>query len=258
MKATRNQPVHRDASICTDWYQLNDDGPRTYITTTGYCGDTAGGGGTGGGSFGSSGDGGWGGSGGGGDPGSSGGGGEGGTVRCRACPDGTVPVATLSPDVTLFAPPPPTHKIQNIQEHLKCFNKGKGATFSVYATQPKPGTRSTWAGSITDPNVGHTFISITQGGLTRVIGFYPAQGVTPFSPSGPSTLADDSDHDYSVRIALILSATQLEKVLNYITNYPQTYDLNKYNCTDFGIGATAAAGLSLPATRYPRVLGSWF
>jgi hypothetical protein len=133
-KATRNQPVHRDASTCTDWYQLNDDGSRTYITTTGYCGDTAGGGGTGGGSFGSSGDGGWGGSGGGGgggDPGSSGSGGDGGTVRCRACPDGTVPVATLSPDVTLFAPPPPTHKIQNIQEHLKCFNKGKGATFSV-------------------------------------------------------------------------------------------------------------------------------
>lgn len=161
-------------------------------------------------------------------------------------------VSAISPNTVLFVPPPPTHKIQNVPDHLKCFNKAQGATFSVYATQPKPGTRATWSGSITDPNVGHTFVSITQGGITRVVGFYPSAGITPLNPSGPSTLADDSDHDYSVRIDISLTPNQLDIVLNYILNYPGTYDLNSYNCTDFGIGAAGAAGLSLPATQ-----GSW-
>jgi len=255
-KTTPGQPAHRDASICTDWYQLNDDGSRTYITTTGDCSYPGGGGsGSGDGPFGGGGDGGWGGNNGGGGTGGTGGdgsGGDGGTVQCRACPDGTTPVATLKPNVILVISPPPTHQIQNVPEHLKCFNKSQGASFSVYATQPKPGTRATWSGSALRPDVGHTFISITQGGTTRVIGFYPSAGITPFNPTGPSTLADDSDHDYSVRIDISLTPAQLGNVLNYIISYPGVYDLNHYNCTGFGIGAARAAGLLLPATE-----GSW-
>lgn len=165
---------------------------------------------------------------------------------------GGVATPTLSPNVVLVIPPPPNHTIQNVPDHLKCFNKAQGATFSVYATQPRPGTRATWTGSPLRPDVGHTFISITQGGITRVVGFYPAGGVTPLNPSGPSTLADDSDHDYSVRIDMPLTAAQLESLLNYILAYPGTYNLNSYNCTDFGVGAAGAAGLSLPTTQ-----GSW-
>lgn len=159
---------------------------------------------------------------------------------------------TLSPDVVFATPPPPNHQIADIKEHLKCFDQSKAATFSVYATQPKPGTRSTWVGNPANPDVGHTFISITQGGITRVVGFYPAAGITPANPSGPSTLADDSDHDYSVRIDVTLTPTQLSSLLNYVSSFSSTYNLNSYNCTDFGIGASAAAGLSLPTTQ-----GKW-
>ncbi len=184
-----------------------------------------------------------GGTGGGGGGGSTGGGD--GTTQCRGC--GYV---ALDPNVILLTPP--DHTIQNLPEHLKCFSRSQGATFSIYATQPKPDTRATWSGTITDPNVGHTFISITQGGITRVLGFYPAGGITPYSPSGPSVLADDSDHDYSVRIDIPLNGAQLTNVLNYILAYPGTYNLNSYNCTNFGVGAAGAAGLSLPTTR-----GTW-
>ncbi len=159
-------------------------------------------------------------------------------------------IGTLAPNVILAAPP--TNQIANISDHLKCYDRTQGATFSVYAAQPRPGTRQTWSGNMLSPNVGHTFVSITQGGITRVMGFYPALGISPLNPSGPSVLSDDSDHDYSVRINFTLTPSQLANLLAYISAYPGAYDLNNYNCTDFGIGASGAAGFPLPATD-----GSW-
>lgn len=45
---------------------------------------------------------------------------------------------------------------------------------------------------------------------------------------------------------------KVTNLLSYIKNYDKTYDLNEYNCTDFGIGVFNAAGYSLPKTT-----GSW-
>ncbi len=100
--------------------------------------------------------------------------------------------------------------------------------------------------------VGHTFVAIQQGGVTRVFGFYPGSGVNPMNPSASSVLVDDSGHAYHVSIEITVNASQLTNVINTAIGYTGTYNLNSYNCTDFGIGIAAAAGVTLPDT-----YGSW-
>lgn len=157
----------------------------------------------------------------------------------------------LSPN-TILVHAPASPGIPDVREYTKCFNQSQGARLTLYVDQPKPGTRSTWAGIITDPEVGHTFISITQGNITRVLGFYPSAGVSPLAPATSSILFNDSNHPYNVSIGKIITSSQLTNLLNYINNYSRIYDLNTYNCTNFGIGAAKSAGISLPSTE-----GSW-
>src|SRR5205814_1581711 len=60
--------------------------------------------------------------------------------------------------------------ITDIYAYLNCFNLNSGAVVTIYVDQPAANSRSTWAGSIQDPDVGHTFISIQQGDITRLVG----------------------------------------------------------------------------------------
>lgn len=154
--------------------------------------------------------------------------------------------------LTLLANPPGA-KIKDIKAYLKCFDATKPATVAIYVDQPKDNTSDTWSGSPTDPNVGHTFVSISQGGITRTFGFYPNEGVNPFtSPQVNSTLVDDSEHKFSVGISIPVNATSLQAVLNVSNNFSNTYNLNSYNCTDFGLTVATAAGLSWNSSA-----GSW-
>lgn len=144
-------------------------------------------------------------------------------------------------------------QITNINEYLECFNANQSAVLTIYADQPTPNSKDSWSGDVTDPDVGHTFISIKQGNIRRVIGFYPNTGVNPFtSPSDSSALINDSGHYFDTSISSEISATNLKSVLTYIKNYPSTYNLNSYNCTDFGINVSKLGGISIPPA-----LGKW-
>lgn len=146
----------------------------------------------------------------------------------------------------------PGDPIEDITEYLECFDKNSGAKVTILVEQPKPNSSDTWAGTVWNPRVGHTFVAIQQGGVTRVFGFYPGSGVNPMNPSASSVLVDDSGHAYHVSIEITVNASQLTNVINTAIGYTGTYNLNSYNCTDFGIGIAAAAGVTLPDT-----YGSW-
>lgn len=170
-----------------------------------------------------------------GDGGDSGGGGGGGGDG-----DGS---AMLTPTrVVVVAPDKP---VNNIQQFLKCFVTNQNATLTVYARQPVPGSNDTWSLS---GGVGHTFISISQNGITRVFGFYPTSGVSIIH-NATGMFGDNSQTPYTTSITTTITGSNLNNLLQYTyANSNNTYDLNNYNCTDFGIGAAAAAGLHLPDT----------
>ena len=139
----------------------------------------------------------------------------------------------------------PDKPVNNIQQFLKCFTANQSATLTVYARQPVPGSNATWS---LNGGVGHTFISISQNGITRVFGFYPTSGVSIIR-NAMGMFGDNSQTPYTVSITTTITGTNLNNLLQYTyANSSSTYDLNNYNCTDFGIGAAAAAGLHLPDT----------
>lgn len=141
----------------------------------------------------------------------------------------------------------PSNVIANLNDYLKCFNLSQGATLIIYVDQPKANTPDSWSGLITDPDVGHTFIAIQQGNIRRVFGYYPRNSVNPYSaPSDPAAFGNDQGHLFDVSLSIPITASQLINVIGYSINAPSTYNLNSYNCTDFGISIGNLAGLNLP------------
>jgi hypothetical protein len=172
--------------------------------------------------------------------------------HCPEDPIGILPQDGWAPDIILNAPPQ-GDVITDIAAYLKCFDLSSGGKVTIYVDQPSPNSRSTWSGIALDPDVGHTFIGIEQGGTTRFFGFYPTDGVNPFtSPSDNSSLVDDGGHAYDVKIEIPVNSSQLTDVINLAKNRPSIYNLNSYNCTDFGIAVAIAAGISLQDTN-----GTW-
>ena len=63
-----------------------------------------------------------------------------------------------------------------------------------------------------------------------------------------SELHDNSGSKYDVSVTVNITAAQLANIIQYVTNYPGTYDLNNFNCTDFGIKVMSLGGLTIPKT----------
>lgn len=161
-------------------------------------------------------------------------------------------VTPLATNINLITPNP-TLTILDINDYLKCFDLTQAATFTLYVDQPTPNSNTAWSGNPLDPNVGHTFIAIKQGGIRRVLGFYPSGEVSLANPSITGNCQNDSGHEYDVAISYTITATQLASVINHIkTHSTSQYNLNSYNCTDFGMNVTNASGLSLPSA-----YGTW-
>jgi len=213
------------SSPCLDWYS-GETGK--YITTTGDCSYGGGGGDvppayTGGG-----------GPAGGGSPGPSGYGGGGGGGSSNTSITATT-VLVVPPDIP----------VTDIKQYLKCFNTNQPATLTVYTRQPTPGTSDTWS---INGGVGHAFVSISQNGITRVFGFYPTSKTAIISDS-PGVFGDNSQTTYTVSISKQIFGGDLYSLLQYTyAKANASYKLPLYNCTDFAIGAAAAAGLNLPDT----------
>ncbi|MGZ0016704.1 hypothetical protein [Yeosuana sp. AK3] len=136
-----------------------------------------------------------------------------------------------------------TPKINDISKELKCFDKTKTAKLTIYVEQAVEYSREVTA------RLGHTFIGIEQGGVIRNLGFYPDNGgAANLISSQDSEIHDNSQSPYHVSITIPVSANQLNNIINYIENYPNRYDLNNFNCSDFGIEVAARGGLILPKT----------
>lgn len=144
--------------------------------------------------------------------------------------------------------------IQDIVEYLKFFDSTKGATFTLYVKQPKANKSDTWSGAVWNPNVGHTFISISQENITRVIGLYPGSSVNPYSdnPSASSLLVDNAGDDFDVSLTINITASQLSTLRSEITSNNSNYNLNTNNCTDFGIKMGNLFSMNIPDS-----IGKW-
>ena len=139
----------------------------------------------------------------------------------------------------------PDIKITNVADFLKCINKAQGATLTVYAAQPQPNNSVAYNGTY----VGHAFISLSQGGQTKVIGYYPiSNNIYPLiNPSGKSVYGNDTSHGYNVSYSKNISSAQLSSIVNYINSKDgSTYHLDNYNCTDFAIEVGNLGGMNLP------------
>lgn len=130
-----------------------------------------------------------------------------------------------------------TPQITNIKNELKCYDKSKSAKLTIYAEQAVKNSREVTA------RLGHTFIGLEQNGIIRNIGFYPDNGgIANLVSNQDSEIHDNSESPYHISITVDISSSQLTSIINYIENYPVKYDLNNYNCTDFGIGVASHVG----------------
>lgn len=148
--------------------------------------------------------------------------------------------------------------LTDIKKYLNCFDLSSDATITIYVDQPKENSSDTWRFTYNplDPvDVGHTFISITQNEITRTLGYYPTAGtINPGNGNISSTavIRNNEGHEYDVSISASISGVQLSNVINSMASFNTTYNLNTYNCTDFGISIANSVGLNLPDTS-----GTW-
>lgn len=133
-----------------------------------------------------------------------------------------------------------TRKVNPTRE-TRCFDLNKAAKVTIYVEQPIEGSRTITA------DIGHTFVGIEQDGIKRYLGFYPDSRYATLLKPQKSEIHDNSGSEYHVSISTQVTPDQLKRIINDINNFPKTYDLNKYNCSDFGIQIGRKAGLNLPA-----------
>ena len=126
---------------------------------------------------------------------------------------------------------------------------------TVYVEQPKENSED-----LMGPNsVGHVFVGIEQDGKRRLIGYYPPATVSRLGVATgkdyTAEIRDNSGHQYHVSISTTVTSWQMRNIISYAENFPKTYNLNKYACTEFGIVIGNLAGLNLPSTTVKHPLG---
>lgn len=162
------------------------------------------------------------------------------------------PVNPIAPNITLVGGDL-TNKISDITDYLKCFDSTQPAVFTLYVDQPTANSNAPWSGNPVNPNVGHTFVSIKQGTVRRVLGFYPSTSVNLDNPATTGICKNDSAEEFDVSLSLNVNISQLNNILNYIKfKASTTYNLNTFNCTDFGMSVMSLAGITIPSA-----YGTW-
>lgn len=129
----------------------------------------------------------------------------------------------------------------------------------LHDKQPIPGKRRSFTHI---NNVGHMFVTLikynSDGSFTaRSFGFYPHKkgifSATPLHVRSPSVFKDDGSHDWDESIGKFISAVRFERILDLLAKYDHaTYNLNKNNCTDFGLNVASLVGISIDETH-----GTW-
>ena len=113
--------------------------------------------------------------------------------------------------------------------------------------------------------VGHTFITLIKFNtdssiVSKTFGFYPLKdnilSATPLIPSTNSEIKNDSLHDWDETIGKFIPGKKFEAILDFINNAaPKRYNLNKNNCTDFGLSIASIAGITITNTKSNWPLG---
>ena len=111
---------------------------------------------------------------------------------------------------------------------------------------------------MSDVDVGHTFVHLLKknkdGSTAEItVGFYPSKEVDPMKPEVKGMLIHDKGHAAEVKATKKVTHDQFFKAVKYIEDQGSaTYNLNTYNCTDFGICVAGAAGWNISSQR-----GKW-
>lgn len=148
--------------------------------------------------------------------------------------------------------------IQPFKDHKKALAYG----LLLHTKQPESGTRKAFTGI---NNVGHMFITLIKfnadsGYVSRTFGFYPDKdnlfSATPLIPTSTSVFKDDQEHDWDELVGKFISRQRFRKILRMVKQYSKSkYNLNRNNCTDFGLCVAAIAGIKIEDTKGHWPLG---
>jgi hypothetical protein len=143
--------------------------------------------------------------------------------------------AGISNLLETMMPPPPKLPISDIKKFLSCLNTTASANLTVYAEKT----------NLANVNVGHAFISISQGNNVMIYGFYPENGYDK-SFSGPGIMGDNGEHAYDVSGNIgQITPQQLQKIISLSEKYQNSwYDLNANNCSDFAADVLNIVGVA--------------
>ncbi|WP_035690626.1 hypothetical protein [Flavobacterium sp. F52] len=135
----------------------------------------------------------------------------------------------------LSMPPPPKLPISDIKKFLSCLNTAASANLTVYAEKSK----------LSNLNVGHAFISISQGNNVMTYGFYPENGYDK-SFSGPGIMGENGGHIYDVSANIgQISPQQLQQIISLSVKYQNSwYDIDANNCSDFAADVLNIVGVA--------------
>jgi len=141
------------------------------------------------------------------------------------------------------------------------FNDGKTAVayaLLFHVKQPAPGKPKIFVGV----NTGHTFITLIKYNADSTyastsFGFYPDKdqvlSATPLAPTTSAIFKDDTGHLWDEVLGKFISRRSFENILELTQKFEgMTYNLNKQNCTDFGLQAAHIVGIHINDT-----FGKW-
>lgn len=165
-------------------------------------------------------------------------------------------LSSLTPRHTTVSPPV---QVCNLRESFRDGKIALSYALILHDKQPIPGKRRSYTHI---NNVGHMFITLIKYNsdntfTARSFGFYPHKknifSATPLHARAPSVFKDDALHDWDESIGKFISAARFERILDVLTKYDHAiYNLNRNNCTDFGLDIASLVGINIADTR-----GTW-
>lgn len=149
---------------------------------------------------------------------------------------------------------------------IQCsFQDGKSpAAYAIilHVKQPVSGKRKAFCHI---NNVGHTFITLVKlnddnSSVSRSFGFYPAKksflSATPVHPGDQAVIKDDVLHPWDETVAKFISEKKFNRILANLEKFSHTrYNLNRNNCTDFGLSEALIGGIDIRETSGKWPLG---
>ncbi|MBS9767926.1 MAG: hypothetical protein KGV44_10365 [Flavobacteriaceae bacterium] len=148
----------------------------------------------------------------------------------------------------------PNHPIENLEDFLVCIDTSSPAVFTLYVREPEAGSGKPYKGL---NNVGHSFISIEQSGITRTYGFYPKENVVKpaIDNNSEGIMGDNGGDIYTVSLSKEITSSQLKDLVQFsINSASKNYNLNNNNCTNFAFLAAKKVDISIP---FEKIQDSW-